>query len=36
MPEPDDSGMNAHFARECAAAGFEQRIAHFTSEAHSR
>ncbi len=34
MPEPDDSGMNAHFARECAAAGFEQRIAHFTSEAH--
>lgn len=34
MPEPDDSGMNAHFARECAAAGFEQRIAHFSSEAH--
>jgi DNA-binding transcriptional LysR family regulator len=34
MPEPDDSGMYAHFARECAAAGFEQRIAHFTSEAH--
>jgi DNA-binding transcriptional LysR family regulator len=34
MPEPDDSGMNAHFARQCAAAGFEQRIAHFTAEAH--
>ncbi|MET8764526.1 LysR family transcriptional regulator [Lentzea sp. NPDC004782] len=34
MPEPDDSGMNAHFARECAAAGFEQRIAHFSGEAH--
>ncbi|MEU0879212.1 LysR family transcriptional regulator [Lentzea sp. NPDC005914] len=34
MPEPDDSGMNAHFARECAKAGFEQRIAHFSSEAH--
>ncbi|MFS8103210.1 LysR family transcriptional regulator [Lentzea alba] len=34
MPEPDDSGMNAHFARQCAAAGFEQRIAHFSSEAH--
>lgn len=34
MPEPDDSGMNTHFARECAAAGFEQRIAHFSSEAH--
>lgn len=34
MPAPDDSGMNAHFARECAAAGFEQRIAHFSSEAH--
>lgn len=34
MPEPDDSGMNAHFARECAAAGFEQRIAHFSSEPH--
>lgn len=34
MPEPDDSGMNAHFARECAARGFEQRIAHFSSEAH--
>jgi len=34
MPEPDDSGMNAHFARECAAAGFEQRIAHFTGAAH--
>ncbi|MFD9703648.1 LysR family transcriptional regulator [Lentzea sp. NPDC059081] len=34
MPEPDDSGMNAHFARECAVAGFEQRIAHFSSEPH--
>lgn len=34
MPAPDDSGMNAHFARECAASGFEQRIAHFSSEAH--
>ncbi|MFD5827167.1 LysR family transcriptional regulator [Lentzea sp. NPDC060358] len=34
MPEPDDSGMNAHFARECTAAGFEQRIAHRSGEAH--
>ncbi|MFI6096741.1 LysR family transcriptional regulator [Lentzea sp. NPDC051213] len=34
MPEPDDSGMNAHFARQCAAAGFDQRIAHFSSEPH--
>lgn len=34
MPEPDDSGMNAYFAHECAAAGFEQQITHFSSEAH--
>jgi DNA-binding transcriptional LysR family regulator len=34
MPGPDDSGMNEFFARTCAAAGFDQRIAHLTSEAH--
>lgn len=34
MPDPDDSGMNEYFARVCAAAGFEQRIAHLTTEAH--
>jgi DNA-binding transcriptional LysR family regulator len=34
MPDPDDSGMNEFFARTCAAAGFEQDIAHLTTEAH--
>ncbi|MFD9736517.1 LysR family transcriptional regulator [Umezawaea sp. NPDC059074] len=34
MPDPDDSGMNEYFARTCAAAGFEQHIAHLTTEAH--
>ncbi|PRY35800.1 DNA-binding transcriptional LysR family regulator [Umezawaea tangerina] len=34
MPDPDDSGMNEFVARACAAAGFEQRIAHLTNEAH--
>jgi len=34
MPDPDDSGMNEFVARACAAAGFEQRIAHLTTEAH--
>jgi DNA-binding transcriptional LysR family regulator len=34
MPDPDDSGMNDFFARTCAAAGFEQRVAHLTNEAH--
>jgi DNA-binding transcriptional LysR family regulator len=34
MPDPDDSGMNEFFARTCAAAGFQQRIAHLTNEAH--
>lgn len=34
MPGPDDSGMTEFFARTCAAAGFDQRIAHLTSEAH--
>lgn len=34
MPDPDDSGMNEYFARTCAAAGFDQRVAHLTTEAH--
>jgi DNA-binding transcriptional LysR family regulator len=34
MPDPDDSGMNEYFARTCAAAGFDQRITHLTTEAH--
>jgi DNA-binding transcriptional LysR family regulator len=34
MPDPDDSGMNEYFARVCASAGFDQRIAHLTNEAH--
>ncbi|QIQ01507.1 LysR family transcriptional regulator [Streptomyces liangshanensis] len=34
MPHPDDSGMNDHVADACRRAGFEQRIAHVTDEAH--
>ncbi|MDT8911319.1 LysR family transcriptional regulator [Amycolatopsis sp. PS_44_ISF1] len=34
MPDPDDSRMNEYFARACAAAGFDQRITHLTTEAH--
>jgi DNA-binding transcriptional LysR family regulator len=34
MPDADDSGMNTYIARACASAGFDQRIAHLTSEAH--
>jgi DNA-binding transcriptional LysR family regulator len=34
MPDRDDSGMNEFFAQACAAAGFDQRITHRTTEAH--
>jgi DNA-binding transcriptional LysR family regulator len=34
IPDADDSGMNTYLARTCAAAGFDQRVSHLTSEAH--